>query len=164
MTDSGTRFIQAITERYNIFKNILIDKQFQVKCTLWFTVIMSLIQWYASDKISVHHLEVSLRHPLPTSLKVVVVSDIHSGASVYKHQVDKVVDVVNDLNPDLIFIVGDTVDAPVNRISDRVESLKYLHSKKGTFMVTGNHEYYYGDWNEWAQHFSGMGIKVLQNK
>ena len=125
---------------------------------------MSLIQWYACDKVTVHQLELPLRLPLTSPLKVALVTDIHSGASVYKYQVDNIVDRVNDLNPDLIFIVGDTVDAPVSKISDRISSLRYLHPKLGSFMVTGNHEYYYGDWNEWSEHFSNMGIKVLQNK
>ena len=61
-------------------------------------------------------------------------------------------------------IPGDVVDAPRSLIEDRIESLQHLRSRLGTFYVTGNHEYYYGNVGEWFELFDLYGIKVLKNK
>uniref|UniRef100_A0A1I7S748 Metallophos domain-containing protein n=2 Tax=Bursaphelenchus xylophilus TaxID=6326 RepID=A0A1I7S748_BURXY len=139
------------------------DHQFQVVVTITFTVVLCFVQWVSSDKLTVHKTSFQLNHPLNDSIRVLVLSDLHSGASVYTDQIASVVDRVNELDPDLIFLVGDTVDAPVEQIKDRVEPLRHLRSRLGTFLVTGNHEYYYGNWGDWVVHFGEMGINVLQN-
>ncbi|CAD5206581.1 unnamed protein product [Bursaphelenchus okinawaensis] len=158
----GQRFLSFLT-RPSFMKSIVYDSQVQVATTVFLTLAMSYIQWFASDKLSVHSASFNLTHPLPSPLQVVVLTDIHSGASVYESQVADVVDKVNEMNADVVFLNGDTIDAPVDRIYDRVEPLRHLKSKYGVFMVSGNHEYYYGNWNDWVSHFEGMGITVLQN-
>jgi len=61
-------------------------------------------------------------------------------------------------------ILGDIIDAPRDLIEERVESLRHLRSHFGTFYVTGNHEYYYGNVNEWFELFESYGIKILKNR
>uniref|UniRef100_A0A914EJN2 Calcineurin-like phosphoesterase domain-containing protein n=1 Tax=Acrobeloides nanus TaxID=290746 RepID=A0A914EJN2_9BILA len=91
--------------------------------------------------------------------------DLHGGGSVYKDQIAKVVDITNSLNPDVILIVGDAVDAPRALIESRMDPLKCLHARIGTFFTTGNHEYYYGSALEWFDHFkNSYGITILDNK
>lgn len=86
-------------------------------------------------------------------------------ASVYREQIAKVVDATNALNPDAVLIVGDAIDAPRSLIEERMEPLKYLQSKRGTYFTTGNHEYYYGNMREWMELFEKeYGIQVLENK
>jgi predicted MPP superfamily phosphohydrolase len=64
----------------------------------------------------------------------------------------------------MLNIQGDVIDAPRKLIEDRVESLQHLRSRLGTFYVTGNHEYYYGDVDKWFDLFNSYGIKILKNQ
>lgn len=61
--------------------------------------------------------------------------------------------------------MGDAVDAPRDLIESRMEPLKFLRSRFGTFFTTGNHEYYYGSVLEWLDLFKNRyGIRILDNK
>uniref|UniRef100_A0AC35TQI4 Metallophos domain-containing protein n=1 Tax=Rhabditophanes sp. KR3021 TaxID=114890 RepID=A0AC35TQI4_9BILA len=97
-------------------------------------------------------------------MRFALVTDLHIGGQVDNLLVSDVVDKVNNENVDAIFLVGDVVDAPYKVIKDRTEPMKHFKSKLGTFMVTGNHEYYYGDYQEWLDAFTNeYGFKVLLN-
>lgn len=91
------------------------------------------------------------------------VSDLHVGPIINKPFADKVVEIVNGLNADMVALTGDFVDSSVSDIADDVASLADLQSRHGTFYVTGNHEYYSGA-EEWQAHFRTVGINVLANE
>uniref|UniRef100_A0A915MGK4 Calcineurin-like phosphoesterase domain-containing protein n=1 Tax=Meloidogyne javanica TaxID=6303 RepID=A0A915MGK4_MELJA len=98
-------------------------------------------------------------------LSVAVLTDLHAGAAVYAEQIAKAVESVNKIKDlDAVFLIGDIIDAPRDLIEERVESLRHLRSHFGTFYVTGNHEYYYGNVNEWFELFESYGIKILKNR
>ncbi len=77
-------------------------------------------------------------------LKIVQISDLHVGPTIRKAYVTKVVDRVNQMEPDLIAITGDLVDGKAELIAQHLEPLASLRSRFGVFYVTGNHEYYWG--------------------
>ncbi|KHN84870.1 Lamin-1 [Toxocara canis] len=97
-------------------------------------------------------------------IRFALVSDIHAGATVGEEQIAKVVDRVNSENVDAVFLVGDMVDSPRSDIWHRLRPLKYLRSRFGSFYVTGNHEYYYGNALDWIVQFKAFGIRVLDNR
>lgn len=151
--------------RVRFLGRLLLDAQLQVALTMGASLLLCWLQWAAAGRLRLLQHTVPLRHwNSSRPLRVALLSDLHAGASVYADQVARVVDFTNDLRPDAVFLVGDTVDAPLQRIAERVAPLRYLHSRLGTFLVTGNHEYYYGSWSEWARHFERAGITVLQNE
>lgn len=96
-------------------------------------------------------------------LTIVQLSDVHVGATIRRAYVQRVVDRVNALHPDLVAITGDLVDGTVGQLADRVAPLAQLRSRFGTFFVTGNHEYYSGA-PEWIAHLRGIGMRVLMNE
>lgn len=78
----------------------------------------------------------------PVKLKAVHLSDLHIGTVHDEKYLAKVVDRVNALEPDLIFITGDiTSGAPLPE-TGLFDALGKLKAR--TFMVTGNHELYEG--------------------
>ncbi len=79
---------------------------------------------------------------LPTveNLTIVALSDLHVGPYKGKGFLQKVVERVNALNPDLVLLVGDYVYHDSDP-GDRLTPLKGLHAKYGVFGVMGNHEY-----------------------
>lgn len=96
-------------------------------------------------------------------LTIVQISDIHVGATIKARYVDAIVDAVNALKPDLIAVTGDIVDGSVGRLSSHTEPLGRLTARYGTYLVTGNHEYYSGA-APWIAEFERLGLRVLLNE
>ncbi|HEY4212909.1 MAG TPA: metallophosphoesterase [Steroidobacteraceae bacterium] len=103
---------------------------------------------------------------LPPALhgfSIAQVSDVHVGATIRSPYVEKIVDAVNDLHPDLIALTGDFVDGPVRELRAHTAPLARLHATHGAFFVTGNHEYYSGA-SAWIAEFRRLGLHVLLNE
>jgi predicted MPP superfamily phosphohydrolase len=103
---------------------------------------------------------------LPAALNgmtIVQLSDVHVGPTIGKRFLDRVVDSVNALQPDVVAITGDLVDGSVSRLAPHVAPLARLRARHGVFFVTGNHEYYAGV-EEWCTHLGELGVRVLRNE
>jgi len=103
---------------------------------------------------------------LPAALhgfSIAQISDVHVGSSIRKEYVDAIVDAVNGLHPDLIAVTGDIVDGSVGELGSHTAPLGRLTARHGTFLVTGNHEYYSGA-VPWIAEFRRLGLKVLLNE
>jgi predicted MPP superfamily phosphohydrolase len=96
-------------------------------------------------------------------MRVVQISDVHLGLIVRGDRLRSIVRQVNELNPDLILITGDLVDAEVWHMEDVVEPLRELRSKHGIFAVTGNHEYF-ANVNRAVSFMEQAGVQVLRNR
>ena len=103
---------------------------------------------------------------LPAALEgftIAQISDIHVGATIKRAFVDAIVERVNGLRPDMVAITGDLVDGSVPELSSDTAPLARLHSRHGTFFVTGNHEYYSGALS-WIAEMRRLGASVLLNE
>lgn len=116
-------------------------------------------------KVRELNLSISKRESLWDELNIVFLSDLHLSVINDESFLEKVVDKVNALAPDIILFGGDIVDDKA-WILDRKNirpSLRKLKSKYGIYTCTGNHEYI----NEvqssvnWIKRF---GIKVIQDE
>lgn len=80
-------------------------------------------------------------------LKIVHISDIHSGSLDDIKSVEKGVKKIMDLKPDIVFFTGDLV----NNVSDEMDSLKdvfaNINAPLGVYSILGNHDY--GDYVPW---------------
>jgi predicted MPP superfamily phosphohydrolase len=90
------------------------------------------------------------------------ITDIHVGSTIKGDYVRGIVERVNGLGADAVAITGDVIDGRVDRLAGDVAPLGDLKSRHGTFLVTGNHEYYSGA-PAWLAHFRGLGIRTLEN-
>ncbi|HJT25633.1 MAG TPA: metallophosphoesterase, partial [bacterium] len=116
--------------------------------------------------LQVKRVRVTL-NKLPKALegyRIVQISDIHIGPILGRDFLAEVVRQMNGLQPDLVAITGDLVDGTVDQLRDQTAPLKDLRAKDGIFFVTGNHEYYTGDVDEWLAWLSGIGIRPLRNE
>lgn len=103
---------------------------------------------------------------LPSSLKgfkVVQLSDVHLGIISRESWLEKVVEKINSLEPDLIVITGDLIDRDINGMGKLPKILKRLNSRYGVFAVTGNHEFYAGV-ERFYELAEKTGFKVLKNE
>ena len=94
---------------------------------------------------------------------VAQISDLHVGPTIRQRYVCRIVDRVNALDADLVAITGDLVDGGVGELAAQVAPLADLRSRRGTFFVTGNHEYYSGA-NAWIVELRRLGLTVLLNE
>ncbi|HUJ62893.1 MAG TPA: metallophosphoesterase [Kofleriaceae bacterium] len=94
---------------------------------------------------------------------IVQLSDLHTGMTIDRAFVQRVVDRANALAPDLLALTGDLVDGPVEALADDVAPLAQLRARHGVFAVTGNHEYYAGV-DAWIAAISRLGVRYLRNE
>jgi predicted MPP superfamily phosphohydrolase len=96
------------------------------------------------------------------SYRVVQISDMHIGGLIDRAFVERSVEAINALEPDLIAITGDLCDAHVDLLRDSIDELRRLKSRYGTYYVVGNHEYFH-DVAATIAHLKTLGIHVLEN-
>jgi predicted MPP superfamily phosphohydrolase len=103
---------------------------------------------------------------LPAALEgftIAQLSDIHVGPTIKNRYIQRIVDAVNRLGADAIAITGDLVDGSVPELREHIAPLAGLRARHGTFVVTGNHEYYAGA-HAWIDELRRLGLKVLLNE
>jgi len=80
-------------------------------------------------------------------MKIVQVSDIHSGSFTNKKAVLKGVEKVLKEQPDLILFTGDLVNNISSEMDDYIDVFSRLKAPLGVYSVLGNHDY--GDYVHW---------------
>lgn len=85
--------------------------------------------------------------PAFKGLKIVQISDIHSGSFTNKRAVERGVDMVLQEKPDLILFTGDLVNDVATEMHDYTDVFSRLKAPMGVFSTLGNHDY--GDYIWW---------------
>jgi len=89
-------------------------------------------------------------HNLPSSfkgLKIVHISDIHSGSFMDKQAVQKGIDKILKEKPDLILFTGDLVNDRSTEMIEYMDVFRRLKAPMGVYSILGNHDY--GDYAKW---------------
>jgi hypothetical protein len=80
-------------------------------------------------------------------MRVVQISDIHSGSFTSKDGVKKGVDMIMALKPDLILFTGDIVNNKHEEMLPYIDVFDKLKAPLGVYSIFGNHDY--GDYVSW---------------
>jgi predicted MPP superfamily phosphohydrolase len=102
--------------------------------------------------------------PAFNGFRIALVSDIHLGPLSGRARTERIVRMINETEPDLVAIVGDLVDGSVADLGAAAEPLRDLHSREGSFFVTGNHEYFVEDSLSWLRELETLGVQPLRNE
>ncbi|MGG9961022.1 metallophosphoesterase [Ferruginibacter sp. SUN106] len=97
---------------------------------------------------------------LPASfkgLKIVHISDIHSGSFTDKKAVLHGVEKILNEKPDIILFTGDLVNDRATEMQDYMDVFSLLKAPMGVYSTLGNHDY--GDYVQWPQN----GVTKEQN-
>lgn len=97
--------------------------------------------------------------------RLVLLSDIHLGQQLGRSYGEKLVERVNELQPDVILLAGDLLDEKIAYVEreDSLAPLAKLQTTKGVYMCYGNHDYL--DQPElWQTYVEAVGIKVLRDR
>jgi uncharacterized protein len=108
-------------------------------------------------------------------LRIVQISDIHSGTFTQKEPIFKAIEMINAQNPDIVFFTGDLVNNVATEIVEYIDVFDKIKAKHGVFSILGNHDY--GDYVEWeneaakaanlvtlGEHHKTMGWDLLRNE
>lgn len=98
------------------------------------------------------------------TLSIVMASDIHMGTLIAKRKTNKLVESINELNPDVVLFAGDVVDedlAPVI-MNNLGANLIRIKSRYGVYAIPGNHEYI-GGAEPAIRYLQEHGVKVLRD-
>ncbi len=97
-------------------------------------------------------------------LKIVQFSDLHYGSTIFKKDLEKIVQKVNELKPDLLVFTGDLIDKDT-KVTEALKTeltdlLKEMKAKVGKYAVSGNHDYLYEGFKKIIQE---AGFNFLDN-
>jgi len=109
-------------------------------------------------------------------LKIVHISDIHSGSFTNKVAVQQGVEKIMKENADIILFTGDLVNDRAHEMDDYLDVFSQLKAPMGVYSTFGNHDY--GDYVSWPYKgiskeqnldnlktvHAGMGWKLLMNE
>ncbi|NNM15154.1 MAG: metallophosphoesterase, partial [Bacteroidia bacterium] len=104
---------------------------------------------HGASNLSLKRKKVHLSH-LPDvfeGLKIVQISDLHTGSFVNDKILRNAVELINEQKADLILFTGDLVNSKADEVEPYIPILKQLSSTHGVFSITGNHDY--GDYVRW---------------
>ena len=98
------------------------------------------------------------------SLNIAMASDIHLGTIYGGSFLEKIVDQINVLKPDIVLLPGDIIDEDIGPVlrDNMGQVLEKIKSKYGTYAVTGNHEFI-GGADAACNYLTAHGIKMLRD-
>jgi len=93
-------------------------------------------------KLSFENLPASFK-----GLKIIQISDIHSGSFTNYKAVNKGVDMILNQKPDIILFTGDLVNNKSDEVGEYQKIFSRLKAPMGVYSTLGNHDY--GDYDRW---------------
>jgi len=127
--------------------------------------LFAFVQGFRNPVIKDYEIEISGLPEKADGLVMVALSDLHVGLSPGPYWLETQVQRINDINPDLIVLVGDIIeghgaDENYRRISDL---MRRFSAPLGVWGVTGNHERYAG--HESSVNFlERSNVRLLHNQ
>jgi uncharacterized protein len=104
-----------------------------------------------SNKYNYKLKTINLHYPnLPedfNGIKIVQISDVHSGSFQDKKAVEKGIEIILQQQPDLILFTGDLVNDRYEEMLEYTDVFSRLSAPLGVYSVLGNHDY--GDYVGW---------------
>jgi len=129
------------------------------------TLLLGFLNKY---RYQINRLQLAFEN-LPSSfrgLKIVHISDIHSGSFTDREAVRRGVNKIIAEQPDLILFTGDLVNDRATEMQDYIEIFGQLQAPLGVYSVLGNHDY--GDYVRWeneeAKHSNLRDLMAVHDK
>ena len=128
-------------------------------------VLVSLLGIWNATRLHTVNYSVALSEQPTARMNVVLISDVHLGAVGSEARLEKIVDRVNELQPDLVCIAGDFFDNDYRSISDpekAIETLRRIRSTHGVYACLGNHDAG-ASYPQMEAFWEQAGIKLLKD-
>lgn len=154
----GNREVEGITRSQFLMKTGLL-----LGGTMLGTLLYGL-----SNKYNYHVRKIRLTFKnLPEAfrgLKIVQISDVHSGSFTDKQAVMRGIELIRAQQPDLVVFTGDLVNDRADEMEDYISVFSEIKAPYGVYSTLGNHDY--GDYFPWpdydANRHSEMKVRNLE--
>lgn len=114
-------------------------------------------------KIKTYNIAIPKKETVLKELNMVMVSDIHISNINDKRQ-NKIINNINNLNPDIVFIVGDILDDVTPFVEHKmIDDFRNINSKYGVYACFGNHDYLSGDLSYITNRLNESKVNVLRD-
>jgi len=97
-------------------------------------------------------------------LRIVQLSDIHIGDFMTRENIQRAVEMANELNADLIVLTGDLISSASDPIEDCISELSRLSAPLGIWGCNGNHEVYAQMEDISQKLFQRYGMQLLRQQ
>jgi uncharacterized protein len=99
------------------------------------------------------------------TLRIAAVSDIHLGSIIRKRSLKKMSQMIKDMKPDIVLLLGDIVDGEIGPVlrGDLLQYFTWPECTDGLYAITGNHEFI-GGASRTIPYIEGKGIRVLKDE
>ncbi|MGI6685946.1 MAG: metallophosphoesterase [Bacillota bacterium] len=131
------------------------------------TVLLIFGSWNAlNPQVTKYALTIPKSGGGLSQIKMVLVSDIHLGKIVGLNRLNKMVEMVNQTQPDVVVFAGDMIDGNVDIFTEQRldNALKNIKAKYGVYAVLGNHEYISREVDRAIFYLDKGGVNVLKDE
>lgn len=129
----------------NIFKNkydINRKKYVSGISAIVITILYLAYGYYNATNIVCTKYTVNGNEKLSEEYKIIQISDLHLGSTFNGNDMNKYIDDINKINPDVLVITGDLIDESTT-LSDMkigIENIGKSNAKYGIYFIFGNHD------------------------
>lgn len=130
----------------------------------WLSLIITIFAAYNAKNPVIKEYEIQIDKEMEKDLTVIMISDVHAGNSSKKKQFDRMLDMVNKEQADVICLCGDIFDESSSDeiISYAFETFSKMEATYGIYYVKGNHDSNIAE--EHYEEFKQSGITVLNDE
>ena len=142
-----------------------LDRKILIEILIGISLIASLYGFINAGMIRTTRISLQLPN-LPRQWKgktAVWVSDTHLGQVRNYRFAHQIATMVQNLNPDIVFLGGDLYDGVAADLDKVIEPFSRISAPYGTYFITGNHEEFY-DNTQYIQAVLRARIRVLYNE
>lgn len=172
LLDDGRRAVQWIISRFSsgggdaVAANAITRSKFLSQMALilgggmFATLVYGLSNKY---NYRVHKLKLAFKNLPPAfkGLRIVQISDIHSGSLSNKEAVEKGVELINAQKADIILFTGDLVNDRATEMDNLMDVFSRVKAPMGVYSTLGNHDY--GDYYAWPDR-DANGFSAQRNE
>lgn len=124
--------------------------------------------WWNARNTRITHYQVTIPKQAGElkEMRLVVVSDLHLGTIVNRSRLERLVDIINSLKPDLVLLPGDIIEETPGPFKEQnmAAAFRRLESRYGVYAVPGNHEYIGRKFDEIVKSLQEAGVEVLVDR
>lgn len=136
------------------------------KWILLFVVIAILAAFFNWENNSITINEITFKNDsIPESFngyKILQISDLHNKE--FGNNQNKILGKIKEINPDIIVVTGDLIDANKTNVDVAMELINGAVKVAPVYYVSGNHEAWFGAYEELKCKLENSGVTVLDNE
>lgn len=132
----------------------------------WIPGIARPYEWILRRGLIVSEADLPVRglDPALDGLRILLVTDVHTGPFVSPSGWSDVISCLGSLQFDVLLLGGDIATSRVEDFTPSARELSRLHAPLGVFGVLGNHDHFTGDARRLVRELEAAGIEMLQNR